>query len=524
MCLPSELTNGERKDPPRNRAARKPWFLVGLLVLLLLSACAAQNVVEATPPPSPTPILHTITPTVTPSPTQTATPTITAVSALQALAATPVADDQRSGTPALSPDSIAEPPAKFMEFTRTPGPRFESDVLFLAGDKLERWRPDTKQVIVLANDVVEFAANESNVKIGLLQSNNITANGTQLFSLSVFNYRNKSMVPLLEETSRMYNLKLSPDGQWLSYATLEDQGMLRIISTDGSNRTQQIGQCTQLQRRACGANVAWSPDSRMVLYSDDLGLWRGEVGREDPMQLFPNALEIKDPRGDENPVEVIFEDLDWSPAGRYAMAWVQVRNSGVRWKAVIDTRVVRLAELPGTYELLSRNTNAIWTSDGSLFMVHGGRAAENIQPYAQIWRIRPTDKDLLILEAAFPLKFEDAFVGPAQSVRVSDTSPAWLHQLYENFYAFGLTLPDSVNTLTLVTFDTFNSVLRPIANLPVQSTGIFWSPTYSGVLVTGQQEKLLYIGLDGSQPVDLRPVLGRDTCCFSWLPPAPVSH
>lgn len=428
------------------------------------------------------------------------------------------------GTPNASQNTMAEPPARFLQFTATPGPRFDSDVLFLAGNKLERWRPTTKQVIVLASDVVEFAANDSNMRIGLLQTNNITANGAELFSLSMLDYRTRESTTLLKETSRLHNLKLSPDGQWLSYATLEDQGTVRIISTDGENRSQHIGQCTQMQLRQCGENLAWSPDSRTLLYSDDRGLWRGEVGREEPVLLFSNLLDIKDPRGEQNQVEVGFEDLDWSPAGRYAMAWVQVQESGVRWKGIIDTRVIRVVELPGTYELLSKTTNAIWTQDGGLFLVHGGRTAEHIEPYIQFWSVRPTDQNLLLLESTFRFGPGQLIVQPTEAFGPGDFYPAWLHQLYENVFAFVLSNLASSNTTTLVTFDAHNNVLQPVAELPISFSSISWAPTNTGALVSGQQKELIYTSLNGGEPIDLRSVLGRETCCYSWLPPAPISR
>src|SRR5690606_5459963 len=114
--------------------------------------------------------------------------------------------------------------------------------------------------------------------------------------------------------------------------------------------TVEAGLCLPETAQDC-ASLIWSADSRELLWNDSRGIWVTQPPRGLARQVLENQISVTDPRGGKTDVQVSFNQLSWSPGGRFALAQVALIGSDVHWQAVLDTRMGRLIQVPDTYTL-----------------------------------------------------------------------------------------------------------------------------------------------------------------------------
>lgn len=410
-------------------------------------------------------------------------------------------------------------------FTPTPTlrpPRL-SELLFLSGGRLQRWRPTTKQIIVLAQNVESFSVSADGWDIVLLQSQPIAANGTQLYDLTLLDYNSGQITPLLTGVPRLVNPTISPDGNWVVYTNEEENGSIGLLATDGSIPEVEIGECASTAQPACSASIAWMPDSRSVLWSDMDGLWQASAppaSPPTPAAVLSHTLKITDPGGESTPVDVVYEQLRPSPTGRYVLLTVHPKNSSMRWQAVLDTRRLRLIDLPGTHAYQRRSATAIWTGDEQIFVVYSSDRRQGQGPYVQFWNVVATREDLLLAGRSFPIDSPDLPPIPAEAPETTEFLPYWPTETRSNVYALVVSLlPNLPVSQVLMLLDVRFGSLQTISRLPYDITEVRWSPAGTGALALGSHDQVLYIPITGTPVEDLRPVLGREACCFYWMPP-----
>jgi hypothetical protein len=120
--------------------------------------------------------------------------------------------------------------------------------------------------------------------------------------------------------------------------------------------------------------LAWSPDSRDLLWSDALGLWQVPVNSGASLQkaelVHPNSVQIKDPKGQNLEIKAQFTDLQFGPSERFVLMKVAPIGSQVGWQAVFDRRSGLLAQATDTFVTGDLETLVKWQANGNLLVGH----------------------------------------------------------------------------------------------------------------------------------------------------------
>jgi Tol biopolymer transport system component len=406
--------------------------------------------------------------------------------------------------------------------TTTPLPEMTSDLLYLTDGKLMRWDHVTDYSSLLASGVEKFAVSESGKKVALIKTTNITANGVELFILAILDFDTKQITNLIENAPPLSAISISADGKWIAYTTDAGNANIIVINTDDGEQIFEAGTCTREDDGSCN-KLAWSPDGKNLLWTDDRGIWNFNVESGSSHLLHTNVVRVTDPKGGEGEVSVQFDSLTWSPRGRYVLMEVIPSDSGVRWQGILDTKNGRFAQVPNSFDYSTLDACACWSKDGSLMVGHSGDSAEDRPPYINIWGIVPTHNDLLILEENFEL--DSQFFPSLSNLDEFEQHyfPNWLSQINENKSYFGLTLIDTNSSPLLFELDLRNGTLSEIIVIPYNPIDVLWSPDGVGALIIGKNSEIIFAPFDGSLMRDLHLRLGEDAQDFIWLPPTPRS-
>jgi len=307
---------------------------------------AAVNTATATNKPEQNTSLQPLTSTADQSPVLSAPTEVVK-------AFTPTPTNKQQNTPAI-PDSIHA--------------KLTSDLLYISDGKLMRWDQMTGFTGMLVDNIVDFSTHHGK-RVALLRTRNITANGVELYDLAYLDFETMQVITLLESIPKPPIFALSPDEGRIAYSTNGTELTIHSVELDSSNKDVELGTCQPGESGLCD-EITWSQDSLSVLWADSRGVWVSSIKDLTQRKVHPNSVSIQDPVGDEIDVKVTFRDFIWSPQGRYALAEVIPDDSDVRWRCILDTRRLRLVEVPESYKTEGHQTNAIWSQDGSLLVVN----------------------------------------------------------------------------------------------------------------------------------------------------------
>ncbi len=413
----------------------------------------------------------------------------------------------------VTPDPITTRTTQFEE---------TSDLLFLSGGDLMRWDHVTNFFNVLVENVVDFSVNEGASHIAVLKSANVTHNGKELFHLAVLDLDTKHLHYLLEDTPRLYYISISPDGEWVAYKDEPDNGLIYGIHLDNSQYPHELSACNSADTAKCD-QLGWSPVSSEVLWSDVDGVWMANFEDISVRQVYSNTIQVADPEGGEEEIDVTFNSFDWSPNGRFVLMDIVPSNYGVRWQGILDTGSGRIIQVPETYDFSNQDACATWTENGALLVGHSGGVLDPPLPYLDLWNVIPTSKDILLLEEKIDLNSSIYPALPNQDDLDIHYFPNWLKQSDENQFTFGLCQVGSDTSPILYQLDIDNGDVNEIIVIPYNSMDILWAPDRSGALILGKNKEVIYAPFDGSLMRDLRLLFGEDAAGFKWLPPTPRS-
>jgi len=384
-----------------------------------------------------------------------------------------------------------------------------------------RWDQMTGFTGMLVNNVVDFSTYQGN-RVALLRTRNITANGVELFDLAYLDFETMQVVTLLESIPKPPIFALSPDERWIAYSTNGAELTIHALELQSSNKIVKLGTCQPGKSDLCD-EITWSHDSLSVLWADSRGVWVSSIKDLTQQKVHPNTVSVQDPVGDAIEIGVTFHEFIWSPQGRYALAEVVPNDSDVRWRCILDTRRLRLVEVPESYKTEGHQANAIWLQDGSLLVVNGIVSQGNYALQVDQWKLMDTRNDLLVPGIDLEIRSDVLPPIPASSETNIPYSVRWMEQNNAQQLLFGISRTESDQDPILYSLDLIEARLEKIGEIPRGSRRVLWTLDGSGALVLGDSTLIYITNLNELFQLDLEPILGDEGFGFIWLPPAPRS-
>ena len=497
-----------------------PLLLISFWLLFagcLLSSCSAVSLSEtiASPTSSPSdtaavtaqdeqqgtsqPGIHA-----TPTRRNTRTPSITP---------SPEATLGHNRTP--SPTTTSPPQGTAQEL-----PEQSSDLLFINNSGLMRWDYVTNYVTPISDSVIDYSVNHDGRSIAMLRSTNMVANGIEIYELVMFDYDTKQIRPILENTPRIYSISLSPDGRWIAYYPQENGGRLKIISTRNEDQEIELGFCHQTLGKICDA-VSWSPDSRKVLWSDQRGIWLSTLAESSQSLITPNTLKTTDPDGETSEMQVSYSDLNWSPAGRFALVKVIPSTSATHWYTIIDTSREKIIEVPETFLPGTDISNTIWLDNGDLLVAGLTEESVKYQINTAIFEIIPTHNNLIRYKETLEFSSEVLSNIVVGQEAFEDLYLNWIDQSNQQVKKVNLAVVSSEQNIlpTLFQLDLEDESLEAINMIQTPISSLSWAKDNNGALMTSEEDKLFFIPINGGATLNITQILGTDASWFTWLPP-----
>ena len=472
--------------------------LIGGLCLFFVSACALTPRPEASviaSLPSSTPPLSAplVSPVKTPFP-------------------------QEYGTPPLftPPPHPSEP---------TPWPTIQYDLLFKSSIdpnnyKLMRWHHLTAQNEVLIRDEVEELSSQpgdpapSRIAQFSLSADNQTLAVVRIrqkpkgaafvdeYELALFDFRSGQLTTLVKLETPVIWSAISPDGQWLAFMSWETPRTIHVLKTSAPGQALEIGSCDE----ECW-DFVWSPDSRILAWSDSQGVWLSSVDDAQPRLIASNkSLVLTDGQ------RAVYAPPPWSPNGHYLL--VHSRDIEVGEISIVDIQTGRLGALPDSHEYPYSNVHTVWLNDGSLFVVRNGDAYVKKSPSYEIWRVDPKVFSLLILD-----KYSDI---PVSSLTYP-TAPTQFDDGRLGFVLLALSEANNEESGLYTLSPTGQPPRRFSASLPLfddpGSVYASWLPDGTGAIIhneTGPIQRI-YVPANDKMPLTLPDLNFGLTCCFVWL-------
>jgi len=401
-------------------------------------------------------------------------------------------------------------------------PKWSSALLFISEQNLMRWDPFTNYVSLISENVLEYSASRNGRLVALLRSRNMVANGIGMYELSILDFDSKQINPIIEQTTRLYSLSMSPNGEWIAYYPQKNGGRLTLIRSDDSDERLELGFCHQDLNTPCDP-VSWSADNRSVLWSDQRGLWLTQLDWDAPKLITMNMVEFTDPAGVVSTIQVTFDSLVWSPKGRYAIAEIVPSASIARWYVVIDTRREEFEEVPNSFQAGTEAGNTVWLSDGLLAVGHLNKTGDEPNIMISIYEVVPTHPGIFLAVKELRLYKEDGVVIPETSLAPDNNIFIdWMQQPNTQIYNlfFGVRLLTETASPTLYQLFIEDERLQFVNTIPQLTDEVLWASDLSGALLIGENSDYYFQPLGEEKIKPLSQIFGKDATGFTWLPPS----
>lgn len=475
----------------------------------------------------------------------------------------------------ISPAPTQKAAIKNIAATSKPSHSMSSDLLFLAGQSLIRWDHFTHFGIALAEYVIEFSPNASGNLIALLRSRGVTANGADLYDLDLLDLETMQISRLLEETSNIENIALSPDGKWLAYSQPNPGGKALAFPISNPDQITELGSGldpdppgsgsedpqpawdTPREPGAGGSLLNWSPDSQSILWADQRGIWLADFSSEaetccSAEQINPGIVTILDPAGKPGEIEAWLSAPLWSPKGRFVLVEVTPKQSNVRWQAVLDVSTRRIIQVIDSYEMLATDASLSWLEDGTLAVARAGDPKRLpapqgfLAPTVQLWQVVPTHASLLIPGKLFQIETDllmnqiaemnHPSAAATEKPSSGDGNPVicfeWLQPMEPGQLLLSARILNTDKDHpadyrpVLFGLDLKNGALTPLAKMTFDAQDILWAPDQSGFLAIGaidprtKTTQMSYFSIEADRWFDLSEFGAAVPNSARWLPPA----
>lgn len=502
---------------------RNGRFLSILLCCWVLVACG--GVLEDVTPIPPPPTLVGLQPTTAPGgATATAVSgegivaTVTAVSTPGTPIPTPTLASTATAT-AVPATPITDPPIQAV--AAFPLPSTSRSLLFIADGSLKLWNHQTRQVTTLLprTPVAEFSGGPeaptplppTSPRDGEIWRYEMSKNGRFAITTRILHNDTTSEAPpdvqlamvdlatgqnwvVMPTTPSPWNMALAPDGKTLAYINPSPgvdiafpQSVYLLDVTSAGKTAREVAQCTG----RCGWLV-WNPDSNLVVWSDEAGLWLYNLTASQPEFWLPNP--------DSATASLQILPLSWWQNGRYVLAWYGGFPN--QTLAVLDIPTKKVVVVPGFRPGAGAfDVEASWMQDGRLLVSRQLASG----PTLELWRATP-EEGQINLEETLTVSNEAIYITAATHTidgRFAYTLMSGLHTPTDGFYLLtSLTeQPERVNAIIP------NTTQREIA----------WLPDGSGAVATFGLTTV-YAPADDSALYDVTALLGEYAHNFSWLP------
>ncbi len=416
--------------------------------------------------------------------------------------------------PTLTPLPTASPTPVVAIVEADSKPPLQYDLVYLTDNRLMLWDHSSMSQEALVNQVITYTLSADSSQIALLRSKGITANGIEMFDLERVELATGQIQILVDDTPRISSLSFSPDQQWLAYSIPGDDYTIHLTANTGDLTRRTLASCQSIHPTQC-TELIWSAKSRDLAWSDREGLWLYSLSSNATRLILPARATIPDPRGSSTEVSVRYQNINWSPFGRYILCEVVVPSSDVRWWGIADTVQDRLALLPDSFTTQPPRISVVWAEDGKLFVTQPSHFVENQQPAIELWNVLPTRSDLLLLDQRYTLPPMEIYTSQ-QTVGLPDFSLEQPYQANEYFFYLAAYTTGVPVLSALVRFDLRYGILEKTNDLLIEEQTIQWAPDGRSLLIGNLEPKWIVTG--ESTLYDLRAVFGAQSCCFTWLP------
>jgi hypothetical protein len=494
----------------RLRLSCKAFLVLLFFFSLFITACDGDATPTSTPKnpsPSPPPITQptksaTIPPT-TSTPTTTLAPSPTTVYE-------PTSPSIETPTQFIKPTSTIKPIP-----TRTP--KYSSDLLYIHENVLTVWDHVTNDIFPISEGTYEYSIDNSGREIAIIRSKNIVANGIELFELVKLDKNTLEEFPIIESTPRLYNLSLSPNGLWVTITPNLNGGRILAIKTDGSDQVKEIGFCHQTFGNACPP-VAWSPDSRSIIWSDQRGVWFTKLDWDSPQLITQNLIQVTDPEGQLTELTVTFNSFVWSPLGRFVLSRIVPSTGSTQWYTIIDTSRKLFFPIPSSFQSGTLTSNVGWLNDGKLLIGNGKPQNSSPSMVIEIFKVIPTQADLLYLQNRISLPLE-MLPKPLDTSKTSWSYVTnWIHPSSTGSIYFGIDIAEDNTSPILFYLIPEKKYLETINRIPSNISDVLWALDNSGALLISEDGEIFFQAIDGGMLSNLTQILGEGSENLIWLP------
>ncbi len=355
-------------------------------------------------------------------------------------------------------------------------------------------------------------------RIVILRSRGISANGVEIFDLELMDLTSGTAQVLLEETPAVYNLGISPDGEWVTY-TFQPQGGGPIFSINTQDASEPIiiDVCEAETESNC-EGITWLEDQNSIMWIDRDGVWLSAPPNFEPVRIVENRVPIIDLEGNERTIEVNYSHLRWSPKGRYLLTDIHPLRSEIHWEGVIDTLRGGVIEVPGSYEYDQPSAAAEWLPDGDLLVLQTQMYGPVQKLQVTIYNVVPTSETLLVQEQAYALDFSEVLSEEVGNKEDVEFVPQYIFPESDRTVWTILVFPQDGIHSRLFQLDLKYRLVTKVYETPIGEIGYHWSPYSPEAILAVQPEGLYYFSETLPRVYDINPVLGVDSCCFQWMP------